>query len=53
MVCKPREHVKSDQQYLSEKVTYSFKVFTGYNNLKIMCKLLYMYTDFQVSERLH
>ena len=45
---KPRERVKSDQQYLSEKVTCSFKVFAGYT-----CKLLYMFTDFQVSERLH
>ena len=46
---KPRERVKFDQPYLSEKVTYSFfNAFAGYER-----NLLYIFTDFQVSEGLH
>ena len=43
---QPRERVKFGRRYLSEKVALSLIIFAGY-----MCH--YIYTDFQVSERLY
>ena len=40
--------MKFGQQYLSEKVALSLIIFAGY-----MRQILYIYTDFQASERLH
>ena len=45
---KPKERMKFDQPYMSEKVTRNFKVFTGYAR-----KLLFIVLDSQVSERLY
>ena len=43
-----RERMKFGQRYLSEKVALSFNVFARYGR-----QILYIFTDFQVSERLH